>query len=219
MGPRRRPAQAEVTHPVFAWCYARLAAAMEGHGAAEHRRRLLQGIAGRVLEVGAGTGANFAYYPSAVTELVAVEPERHLRTLADRAATDAAMPVTVVDGVAERLPANDGTFDAAVSSLVLCSVRDQAAALRELRRVLRPGGRLYFWEHVRAGGRTGARMQRLLDATVWPILGGGCHTARDTAAAIQQAGFTIERMEHFPFPDTRIPIPTKPQILGTAIRD
>jgi hypothetical protein len=104
VGPRRRPAQAEVTHPGFAWCYARLAAAMEGHSAAEHRRRLLQGIAGRVLEVGAGTGASFAYYPSAVTELVAVEPERHLRTLADRAATDAAMPVTVVDGVAERLP-------------------------------------------------------------------------------------------------------------------
>ncbi|WP_408609711.1 class I SAM-dependent methyltransferase [Geodermatophilus chilensis] len=116
------------------------------------------------------------------------------------------------------LPASDGAFNAAVSSLVLCSVPDQDAALGELRRVLRPGGRLFSWEHVRAGGRAAARMQYALDATVWPIFGGGCHTARDTAAAIQRVGFTLERIERFPFPDVSFPIPTKPQILGTAIR-
>jgi SAM-dependent methyltransferase len=100
----------------------------------------------------------------------------------------------------------------------LCSVPDQDAALGELRRVLRPGGRLFSWEHVRAGGRAAAWMQYALDATVWPIFGGGCHTARDTAAAIQRVGFTLERIERLPFPDVSFPIPTKPQILGTAIR-
>ncbi|WP_231558423.1 class I SAM-dependent methyltransferase [Modestobacter caceresii] len=206
----------EVSHPVFAWMYARTAAAMERHGAAKHRQRLLADISGRVLEVGAGSGANFPHYPPAVTELVAVEPEPRLRALAEAATSGAAVPITVVDGVADRLPSPDGTFDAAVSSLVLCSVPDQATALGELRRVVRPGGRLFFWEHVRASGRAAAQAQRALDATVWPILGGGCHTARDTAATIEQAGFTIERIEHFAFPDARIPLPTKPQILGTA---
>ena len=191
---------------------------MERHGADVHRRRLLSGIAGRVVEVGAGTGANFAYYPSAVTEVLAVEPEPHLRALAERAAATAPVPVTVVDGVADRLPAGDAAVDAAVVSLVLCSVPDQTAALRELHRVLRPGGRLHFWEHVRADGGALARVQRVMDATVWPAVGGGCHAGRDTAAAIAAAGFTVERLERFRFPETQVPMPTAPQILGTAVR-
>lgn len=212
----RRQRTTPGAHPIFARFYARTAAAMEHHGAAEHRQRLLQGLAGRVVEVGAGTGANFPHFPPAVTEVLAVEPEPHLRRLAERAAAEVEVPITVADGVAERLPAADGSFDAAVVSLVLCSVPDQAAALRELRRVLRPGGRLHFWEHVRAEGPAMARAQRLLDATVWPALGGGCHTGRDTAAAIEAAGFTVERLERFDFPDTRLPVPTRPQILGAA---
>jgi ubiquinone/menaquinone biosynthesis C-methylase UbiE len=209
----------DVAHPVFARLYARMASAMERNGAAEHRDRLLDGIAGRVIEVGAGTGANFLHYPPAVAELVAVEPERYLRSLAQQAAAEVTVPVAVVDGTADRLPGEDGSFDAAVVSLVLCSVPDQGTALREIRRVLRPGGRLYFWEHVRAEGKALARAQRLLDATIWPALGGGCHSARNTAAAIEAAGFTIERCERFSFPDARIPVPSKPQVLGTATRD
>ena len=205
-------------HPVFARWYAWTASAMERHGADVHRRRLLAGIAGRVVEVGAGTGANFAYYPSAVPEVVAVEPEPRLRDLAERAAAAAPVPVTVLDGVADRLPAGDAAFDAAVVSLVLCSVPDQAAALGELHRVLRPGGRLHFWEHVRADGGALARVQRVMDATVWPAVGGGCHAGRDTAAAIAAAGFTVERLERFRFPETQVPMPTAPQILGTAVR-
>ncbi|GAA3162693.1 class I SAM-dependent methyltransferase [Blastococcus jejuensis] len=207
-----------VEHPFFARLWVRMAPSIERQGAGEHRQRLLHGISGRVVEVGAGTGSNFGHYPAGVTEVVAVEPEPRLRALAAEAARDAAVPVTVVDGVADRLPADDGSFDAAVVTLVLCSVPDQAAALAELRRVVRPGGRLYFWEHVRAERRGLARVQRLLDATVWPRVGGGCHTARDTMAAIADAGFVVERVETFAFPDTRLPMPASPHVLGVAVR-
>jgi ubiquinone/menaquinone biosynthesis C-methylase UbiE len=209
---------APVRHPLFARCWTRLAAAVEARGAGGYRQRLLAGAAGRVIEVGAGTGANFGHYPRAVTEVLAVEPEPYLRERAAAAAERAPVPVTVVDGVADRLPAVDGSFDAAVASLVLCSVPDVTAALAELRRVLRPGGRLYFWEHVRAEGRAGAGAQRLLDRTVWPAFSGGCHTGRDTAAAIAVAGFTVERLERFRFPDSWVPSPTAPQVLGVAVR-
>jgi len=205
-------------HPIFARMWARAAPSMDRHGAAEHRARLLAGVDGRVLEIGVGTGSNLAHYPATVTSLIAVEPEPRLRAEAEDAARGAPFPVTVVDGVADRLPADDASVDAVVSSLVLCSVPDQAAALAEMRRVLRPGGRLYFWEHVRADGGALARVQAGLDATVWPFFGGGCHTGRDTAAAITAAGFTVERLERFRFPETRVPMPASPQILGSAVR-
>ncbi|MGY1603100.1 class I SAM-dependent methyltransferase [Geodermatophilus sp. SYSU D00815] len=209
---------ATVSHPVFARFWARLAATAERHGTAEIRDRLLAGTAGRVVEVGAGTGTNFGHYPAGVTEVLAVEPEARLRVLAAEAASRVPVPVTVVEGTADRLPAEDGACDAAVLSLVLCSVPDQAAALREVHRVLRPGGRLHFWEHVRSERPGHARVQRALDATVWPLVGGGCHTSRDTATAIEAAGFTVERLERFRFPEVGVPVPTQPQILGTAVR-
>ncbi|SDE58075.1 Methyltransferase domain-containing protein [Blastococcus fimeti] len=207
-----------VHHPWFARLWVRIAASVEAHGAAEHRARLLAGIAGRVVELGAGTGANFAHYPPGVDGVLAVEPEPHLRALAEEAARQAAVPVTVVAGTADAIPADDAAFDAAVVSLVLCSVPDQATALAELARVLRPGGRLHFWEHVRAESAGFARVQRVLDRTVWPAVGGGCHCARDTEAATAAAGFTVERIERFRFPVTQVPSPTAPQILGTAVR-
>lgn len=211
-------APAPVHHPVFARVFGRLAAAGERYGLAEVRDRVLADATGRVLEVGAGSGANFAHYPAAVGQVVAVEPEPHLRELAERAARSAPVPVSVVDGVAEALPAGDGEFDTAVVTLVLCSVTDQARALRELHRVLRPGGRLIFWEHVRADGPPLSVVQDALDRTVWPLLGGGCHVGRDTVAAISAAGFTVERLQHSRLPDTRIPLPMAPHALGTALR-
>ena len=127
-------------HPIWARFYARISPTMDAQGAVEHRRTLLAGLAGRVLEVGAGNGLNFAHYPPAVTEVLAVEPEPYLRGLAEVAARQAPVSVRVVDSSADALPAADASMDAAVASLVLCSVPDQARALAELHRVLRPEG-------------------------------------------------------------------------------
>jgi ubiquinone/menaquinone biosynthesis C-methylase UbiE len=202
-------------HPIFARIYPRISHAAEGRGGAEHRRALLEGATGRVIEVGAGHGLNFPYYPASVSAVLAVEPEPHLRSLAEDAGRSAPVAVEVVDGYAERLPAADGQFDTAVASLVLCSVADQAAALREIARVLRPGGQLRFYEHVISNQSTAARVMRVLDTTVYPPLAGGCHCARDTAAAIRQAGFHVEREERIAFKPGALML-TIPHILGVA---
>jgi len=206
-----------VHHPFFARMYRRIADAAEGKGAGEHRDELLAGLSGRVIEVGAGTGLNFAHYPAAVTEVVAVEPEPYLRSVAAEAAADAAVPVSIVDGTADELPAEPAEFDAGVASLVLCSVPSQPHALGELFRVIRPGGELRFYEHVRAATPGFARLQRALDV-VWPLVGGGCHTGRDTDRAITDAGFTVEKIRHFEFRPALCTAPVAPHVLGVARR-
>jgi ubiquinone/menaquinone biosynthesis C-methylase UbiE len=218
MTSETKPSETGVRHPFFARFYARMSPKMERAGFAECREELLAGLRGRVIEVGAGNGLNFAHYPPEVAHVLALEPEPYLRQRAEVNARDAAVPVRVVDGTADHLPAQDGTFDAAIVSLVLCTVPDQGRALGEIGRVLRPGGQLRFFEHVRAQTPGLARVQRVLDATVWPILGGGCHPSRDTRAAIENAGFHIERIEDLRLPETRIPTPTSPHILGVATR-
>lgn len=205
----------EVHHPLFARVYERLSRSAEKHGEGDHRRELLSDLSGDVLEVGAGNGLNFRHYPPTVAKIVAIEPEPRLRAAAERAAQTASVPVEVVDSVAERIPAGDARFDAAVISLVLCSIRDPAAALAEVRRVLKPGGELRFYEHVRADSPGLARIQRLLDATIWPRLAGGCHAGRDSAGAIADAGFRIESCRRFLFPACSL-VPLAPHILGTA---
>lgn len=206
-----------VRHPLFARLYARASAAAEGRGLAEQRRELLAGLRGRVVEVGAGNGLNFAHYPAGVSEVVAVEPEPYLRRRAVAAAARAAVDIRVVDGVAEELPLPDASVDAAVASLVLCSVRDPGRAVAELLRVVRPGGELRFNEHVVSERPARARLQRALDRTVWPRLAGGCHLGRDTEAALGRAGFVVEERRRFGF-SVGFPDPPKAHILGRARR-
>jgi SAM-dependent methyltransferase len=206
-----------VHHPIFARVYERIARSSEARGGAEHRRRLLAGASGRVIELGAGSGANFAHYPATVLEVLAVEPEGHLRAHALRAAANAPVSVFVLDGSAGELPAETGSFDVGVVSLVLCTVPDPRRALAELHRVIRPGGELRFYEHVRANDEGIARMQRLADATFWPRIAGGCRLARDTRATIEAAGFQIESCERFAY-SVASGVPAAPHILGAARR-
>lgn len=206
---------ADIKHPLFARLFARLAPRMEAQGAGEHRDRLLAGLGGRVLELGAGSGINFAHYPSTVSEVVAVEPEPYLRTRAEVAAKSSAVRVSVVEGTADRLPADDESFDAAVASLVLCSVPSQPVALAELRRVLIPGGELRFYEHVVASEAKLSRLQNRID-WVWPHFAGGCHPNRDTVGAIERAGFELERCERFRFQPSPPMIPVAPHVIGIA---
>lgn len=202
-------------HPVFARLYARVSGAAEVKGAAAHRDELLAGLAGRVVEVGTGNGLNFSHYPAAVREVVAVEPEAYLRRMAILAAERAPVPVDVVDGTADELPLPDASVDAAVCSLVLCSVPDQAAALAEVRRVLRPDGELRFYEHVLARSPRFARFQRLVDV-VHPLLSGGCHVTRDTLSVIEAAGFSTIRVRRFRFVPDPLATTAAPKVLGSA---
>ncbi|MEU5400935.1 class I SAM-dependent methyltransferase [Streptomyces sp. NPDC005963] len=217
MSPRTDVSPITVHHPLFARFYARFSvAADKSAGIAGIRAELLASLSGRVIEIGAGNGLNFPHYPATVGEVVALEPEGSLRALALRAADGTGVPVEVVPGVAEALPVDSESFDAAVMSLVLCSVRDVPRALREVRRVLRPGGELRFFEHGLARTAGAARVQRALDRTVWPRLFGGCHTARDTVAALEDAGFRGIRYERLRVPERGIAAPTSPCVLGVA---
>jgi ubiquinone/menaquinone biosynthesis C-methylase UbiE len=224
-GRRRRPlgdnpnvsSATEVRHPVFARMYARMANTFEAKGGAEHRREFLASATGQVIEVGAGTGLNFRHYPDTVTEVVAVEPEAYLRARAEEAARRAPVSVRVVAGTADALPAEDESFDVAVASLVLCSVPDQASALAEIKRVLRSGGELRFYEHIRSHDPRLARIQRRADR-IWPRVGGGCHTARVTDEAIQRTGFNIETKRDFIFRPTLLTYFVSPHVIGLARR-
>jgi SAM-dependent methyltransferase len=211
-----------VDHPWFSRVWA-LMMRHQPEDVLRARRELLDGLSGRVLEVGAGTGSNFGLYPATVTEVVATEPDRALRGEAERAAADAtaATPSTtfrVSDATFEALPDDlDGPFDAVVCSLVLCSVRDVPASLAAAHRLLRPGGELRYYEHVATDGWLG-RVQRAADATLWPRAFGGCHTHRDTVGAIRAAGFRTVRQREIRSAPRWAPVPVSPMVLGVAQR-
>jgi ubiquinone/menaquinone biosynthesis C-methylase UbiE len=201
-----------VRHPIFARVYGRVGHLMDTE-IGDHRRRLLAGLTGRVIEVGAGNGLNFPHYPATVTGVLAVEPEPYLRRLALAAASQAPVPIRVTDGTAEALPAPDRAVDAVVASLVLCTVADLDQALAEVRRVLRPGGRLRFYEHVRAEEPRLARWQDRLERP-WGWLAGGCHPNRDTVTAITAAGLRVVQLDRFDL--QAMPHLARPHVLGVA---
>ncbi len=202
-------------HPLWARLYAGLAERAEEKGAAEYRSELVAGVSGEVLEVGCGPGFSFPHYPAGA-RVEAVEPEPHLRRLAETRAPSAAASVHVAPGRAERLPFDDARFDAVVFSYVLCTV-DPDTALAEALRVLQPGGELRFWEHVRALNRPLSLFQTMVDWLFWPRFGAGCHTARDPLPAIEGAGFTGLQHRRFWFAPGGV-FPAGPQLLGRAHR-
>ncbi len=185
--------QATVDHPFFARFYGFMSR-HESESLRAWRRANLAGLSGRVLEIGAGTGTNFALYPSTVTEVIAIEPERRLTEIAREAAKSAPVPVTVTDRTIEMFNSGE-PFDAAVCSLVLCRVEEPDKVLRQVFSLLRPGGQLRYLEHVASYGMPG-RLQRLADATVWPRLFGACHMHRNTEGAIADAGFGLQTTRH-----------------------
>lgn len=208
----------QVRNPLFARLYTRTMR----HEKVEqvgYRREMLEGLQGRVIELGAGTGANFCHYPATVTKVVAIEPEPYLRDQAEAVARQAPVEIEVADAVAGALPFEAESFDAAVVCLVLCSVPDQASALADLHRVLRPGGELRFYEHLHADRQPLRAVLEFADrSTIWPRIAGGCHATRQTDKAIEPAGFTITRCRRFSF-SPGPPFPALPHVLGVARRE
>jgi SAM-dependent methyltransferase len=208
-------APVKVSNPFFARIWPAIAT-HETEQMRELRRENLAGLSGRVLEVGAGIGTNFALYPDSVTQVVAVEPEQRLAVLAHDAAATAQVPVAVTDRTVESFAAAE-PFDAVVCSLVLCSVTDPDSVLRQLFSWLRPGGELRYLEHVASGGIRG-RFQQLADATIWPRLCGNCHTHRDTEQSIRSAGFEVDNARTERAMPAWAPLPVSEFLLGRARR-
>lgn len=201
-------------HPRFARTWQRISMESEQRGTAAHRERNLAALSGRVIEVGAGNGLNFRHYPTTVTEVVAIEPDDQLRALAKGAAESAPVPIQVVAAHADELPFDQASFDGAVASLVLCSVPEPHSSLAELRRVLKPGGQLRFFEHVRSASPLIGAFQTAI-TPLWSRAGGGCHLNRDTTATIHDAGFEIEHIERFTYRPLRL-VPGHAHVLGNA---
>jgi SAM-dependent methyltransferase len=206
---------ASLHNPFFAriWPYV---ASHEVEAIRALRRENLAGLSGRVLEIGAGIGTNFALYPDSVEQVVAIEPEPRLAARASAAAAAASIPVVVTRETVEAFSAGR-PFDAVVCSLVLCSVKDPAMVLQRLHSILLPGGQLRYLEHVASAGVRG-RLQRFADATLWPRLLGNCHTHRDTERAILDAGFEVDTSRREWTLPAWAPLPVSELVLGRARR-
>jgi ubiquinone/menaquinone biosynthesis C-methylase UbiE len=201
----------------FARLYDRALKATEENGLGAMRGDLLASARGRVIEIGAGTGVNLELYGQGVEDLTLVEPDPHMgaqlrKRLADRHGDP--LPAQLVAAPAEALPFPDDTFNTAVATLVLCTIPDPIAAIDELARVLKPGGRLLFIEHVRAEDASSARWQDRLEKP-WRFLADGCHCNRDTEANLRASSFRVEEIDHTKMPKAA-PI-VRPLIRGTAV--
>jgi ubiquinone/menaquinone biosynthesis C-methylase UbiE len=197
----------------FSAIYDRAFQATEEAGLRQMRRELLTAAKGRVLELGAGTGANVELYPDAARQLVLVEPDPHMTKRLRGKLAEWGKSAEVVEAPGERLPFEDSSFDTAVVTLVLCTVPDQEATLGEIARVLKPGGQLLFLEHVRSEKPSLARWQDRLERP-WRFLGDGCHCNRDTVATIEASPLTLGEVEHERLPKA-VPI-VEPLVRGSA---
>lgn len=197
----------------FSALYDRAFEASEEAGLREMRCDLLSGARGRVLELGAGTGLNLALYPEGIESLALVEPDPHMAKQLRKKLGESERSAELIEAPAERLPFDDDSFDTVIVTLVLCTVPDQPAALKEISRVLKPGGRFLFLEHVRSQSPGLAKWQDRLEGP-WRFLGDGCHCNRDTVSAISAAGFELGEVEHPEFP--KGPPLVKPMAVGSA---
>jgi ubiquinone/menaquinone biosynthesis C-methylase UbiE len=201
---------------VFARFYDRALKASEENGLGDMRAALLSDARGRVVEIGAGTGVNIDLYGAGIEDLTLVEPDPHMAVRLRVRLEDGgdAAPRRLVEAPAEALPFAADTFDTAVTTLVLCTVPDPVAAVAELARVLKPGGRLLFIEHVRSDDPGRARWQDRLEKP-WRFLADGCHCNRDTEAALRASAFQVDQLEQAKLPKA-IPI-VRPLIRGSAV--
>lgn len=197
----------------FAATYDSMSKGTEAAGLQAHREALLARASGRVVEIGAGTGRNLAFYGDGVESLTVTEPDPHMARRLERRIEEHPRPVELVQAPAEKLPFEDGRFDVAVSTLVLCGVKNQARALGELRRVLKPGGQLLFIEHVRSDEPGLARWQDRLNGLNRVVA--HCDCNRSTVDAIRAAGFTVAEVERSEL--QKVPPFVRPLVVGTAI--
>lgn len=197
----------------FSALYDRSLKATEEAGLRSMRAGLLSEATGRTVELGAGTGANFGLYPDGV-DLVLTEPDPHMAKRLRAKLSEAGSGEDVLEAPAERLPLADDSADTLVATLVLCTIPDPAAALAEAARVLRPGGKLLFIEHVRANDPALARWQDRLERP-WRFLGDGCHCNRDTVATIEDSPLRLEQAERGQLP--KAPPIVRPLVRGSAV--
>jgi ubiquinone/menaquinone biosynthesis C-methylase UbiE len=199
---------------VFSALYDRMLSGTEEAGLRDIRRQALADATGRTIDIGAGTGANLGLYPASVTELVLAEPDPHMVKRLRPKLADTGVEARVVEASAAALPFEDSSFDTAVFTLVLCTVPDPAGALTEAARILKPGGRLLFVEHVRSENPKVARWQDRLERP-WRFCGDGCHCNRDTVATIEASPLTIEEVEKGELPKS--PPIARPLVYGSAL--
>ncbi len=199
----------------FAAFYDRSVKSIEDAGLRETRRQVLSAASGRTIDIGSGTGANIELFPAAVEELVLAEPDPHMAVRLRRRLSESGAPAEIVEAPAEQLPFADASFDTAVFTLVLCTVSDPVAALAETARILKPGGRMLFVEHVRSEDPRGARWQDRLER-LWGLFAKGCHPNRDTVALIKASPLELEGVERDRMPKA-IPI-VRPLARGAALR-
>jgi SAM-dependent methyltransferase len=197
----------------FSAIYDRGMKGAEDAGLREERLKALVEASGRTIDLGAGTGANLALYPEAVTELVLAEPDPHMLKQLRAKVGESGVDAEVVEAPAERLPFEDSRFDTAVFTLVLCTVPDPAAALAEAARILKPGGKLLFVEHVRAEDPGLAGWQDRLERP-WRFVADGCHCNRDTVAMIEASSLNVEQVERGRLP--KAPPLVRPLVRGSA---